>query len=149
MSGASADASGPEVGIVEGAARAPCDVIRQVVFVEEQGVDREEEWDGLDATSVHFLATLAGVPVGTARMRCVDGAAKVERVAVLAHARRAGVGRALMAALEREASRRAWAPLRLHAQQAAIPFYESLGYLAEGPVFHEAGIPHRRMEKGR
>ena len=66
---------------------------------------------------------------------------------MLAGARRAGVGRALMDALEAEALRRAWRPLRLHAQQAAIPFYEALGYRATGPVFDEAGIPHRRMEK--
>ena len=132
---------------VDAAGRAPCDRIRELVFVDEQRVDREEEWDGLDDECVHFLARSDGEAVGTARLRPVDGSAKVERVAVLATARDAGIGRRLMEALEHEARRRGLVPLRLNAQMAAIPFYEKLGYQAQGPVFEEAGIPHRRMEK--
>ena len=85
----------------------------------------------------------------TARLRFVEGTAKAERVAVLDEHRRKGVGAALMNALEEEASRRGSATVVLHAQEASIPFYESLGYRADGERFFEAGIPHRRMCKAR
>jgi predicted GNAT family N-acyltransferase len=124
---------------------AECRDIRREVFVDEQGVPLDEEMDTYDATATHFLAILDGDPVGTARLRSLaDGTPKAERVAVRAAWRRHGVGRALMRALEDAAG----APeIVLHAQLPVLAFYEALGYRAEGPVFDEAGIPHRAMRK--
>lgn len=124
-----------------------CIAIRVEVFVVGQNVPRELEVDGLDGEAAHFLARVEGDPAGTARLRVVDAVGKAERVAVLDRYRGAGVGRALMEALEAEARRRGRDCMRLNAQVAVIPFYESLGYAAEGEVFMEADIPHRAMTK--
>ena len=126
---------------------ATCYEIRRIVFVEEQGVSREEEFDGLDATCVHFLAHRDGEAVGTARLHPQMDAGKAQRVAVLAQARRCGVGAELMLAIETETHKRGLSQVVLHAQTSAIPFYESIGYRAEGEEFVEADIPHRFMRK--
>ncbi len=130
-----------------GADRAVCLEIRRRVFVEEQQVPLEDDQDGFDDEAVHFVARLDGRAVGAARLRVVGEAAKAQRVAVLPDLRRGGVGRALMAALEGEARRRGLAEVVLHAQVPVIPFYERLGYTAEGDVFLEAEIPHRLMRR--
>src|SRR2546422_10395704 len=93
-----------EVGRARPAAVARCQVIRLEVFVEEQGVPVDEEMDAHDALCTHFLALRGGEAIGTARLRgSDDGGVKAERVAVRRPFRRAGVGRALMRALEDEA----------------------------------------------
>lgn len=127
-----------------------CHALRRLVFVEEQGVETALEWDDLDPLAEHFLARRAedGVAVGTARLRVVAGRAKAERVAVHAEARRSGVGRFLMRALEERARAQGCDAVLLNAQLSALPFYEALGYVAEGPVFEEAGIDHRAMRRG-
>lgn len=124
-----------------------CLAIRTRVFVEGQGVSMGEEMDGLDAGCTHFLVRIGGEPAGTARLRRAGGDAKAERVAVLQSHRRAGVGRAVMEALEREARRLGHSAVLLHAQTRVIPFYERLGYRAFGAEFEEAGISHRRMSR--
>lgn len=109
----------------------------------------ELEWDGLDADAEHFVAFTRRAgnarALGTARMRIIGDAAKAERVAVLKSARHLGVGRRLMEAIENLARDRSLARIRLNAQVSAVPFYERLGYRAEGEVFLEAGIEHRAM----
>ena len=117
--------------------------------VVEQQVSKALEWDGLDDAAEHFLARRADDerPVGTARFRVVDGEGKAERVAVLGETRQGGVGRAVMEALEARAATLGCPGIVLHAQVEALPFYERLGYAAEGPVYEEAGIPHRTMRK--
>ncbi len=122
-----------------------CFALRRVVFIDEQLVPEDEEWDGLDDACVHFLASHDGDAVGTARLRVVDGVAKAERVAVLASARGLGAGRAVMDALHVEAARQGLARVILAAQMPALPFYERLGYVAWGDEFDDAGIPHRWM----
>lgn len=121
--------------------------IRREVFVEGQGVPLELEIDGLDPEALHLILEDQGELVGTARMRIVGAAAKAERVAVLARARGRGAGRLLMDALEAEARALALEEVVLHAQTDVLGFYERLGYAAEGPVFDDAGIPHRKMRK--
>ena len=126
---------------------AACHEIRRLVFVVEQGVSEEEEWDDLDAECVHFLA-LDPEPIGTARLRVVDGRlGKAQRVAVLPSARGRRVGAVLMAALEREAATKGCREILLGAQIQALGFYESLGYEVFGDEFDDAGIPHRHMRK--
>lgn len=129
---------------------ARCFAVRRVVFIDEQAVPEPEEIDGRDPDCVHFLASTDTEDLGTARMRMVDGTvAKAERVAVHAHSRGLGVGRALMRALESAAWEAGAATVKLGAQLTAVPFYERLEYSAYGPEFDDAGIPHRMMKKAR
>lgn len=116
--------------------------IRRVVFIEEQGVSREEEWDGRDGDCHHFLALKDGRPVGTARL-LPD--AHIGRVAVLDCARGQGIGVALMRAAIEAARRHGHSAVALAAQTHALAFYARLGFEAHGPEFLDAGIPHRNM----
>lgn len=126
--------------------------IRHVVFVDEQQVPVGLERDELDETAEHLLADLDGRPVGTVRLAVEPtgpyaGLGHLGRLAVLPDARGQGVGTALVAALERLARERGLPQVVLTAQVDAVGLYERLGYVAEGPVFDDAGIPHRLMRK--
>jgi predicted GNAT family N-acyltransferase len=118
--------------------------IRRVVFVEEQKVEPAEEYDEFEDTSVHYLAEIDGIPVGTARWREVNGKIKLERFAVLAESRGLGVGTLLVKKVLENVLDKG-KPVYLHAQLQVIPFYEKLGFVVEGPVFEEANILHRTM----
>ena len=136
-----------EVGSAEQLERALA--IRRAVFVEEQGVGEALEIDGRDHEAQHLLALRDGDPVGTLRVRRVDHGrvAKIERVAVLARARGAKVGQALVeAALAMSGAAGAEAAI-LHAQTRAQSFYARLGFMAFGPEFIEDGIPHIAMRR--
>lgn len=124
-----------------------CYEIRRTVFCEEQKVPEDLEMDEHDAAALHFLVFRDGRPVATARLLEKDGAAKIGRVAVLKDCRGEGLGVAVMNAAMTAARRMGLAPLVLDAQVQVIPFYERLGFVAEGPVFDDAGIPHRRMTR--
>lgn len=119
--------------------------IRTSVFVVEQGVAPELDFDGLDPACRHVLAreSHGGHPLGTGRL---DPSGKIGRIAVLESHRRRGIGHALVTTLLETAAAAGMKHAFLHAQVASIRFYESLGFKASGPVFDEAGIPHRRME---
>lgn len=116
--------------------------IRRIVFIEEQQVPQEEEWDGRDADCRHFLGLYQGVPVGTARL-LPD--AHIGRVAVLKKARGLGIGEALMRASIEAAHRDGRPAVELAAQTHALAFYERLGFMAFGGEFIDAGILHRNM----
>lgn len=122
--------------------------IRREVFCREQGVREEDEIDGLDAACRHYLARLDGRAIGTARVRALDGGeAKIERVAILGPHRGAGHGRALMERVMAGVAARGASRMVLNAQCWVELFYARLGFVAEGGVFDEAGIPHIRMVK--
>lgn len=125
--------------------------IRLEVFVEEQRVPADLELDEHDDTATHALALDPGDParaLGTARLLVLpSGQAKIGRVAVLRAARRLGVGAALMSALEAEAVARGCPEVLLEAQCSALPFYERIGYVAEGDVYLDVGLEHRKMRK--
>jgi predicted GNAT family N-acyltransferase len=116
--------------------------IRRAVFVVEQGVPEELEWDGLDAGCTHVLALINRDPVGTGRLLPTG---KIGRLAVVAGARRHGVGRCLLRRLVELALEQGVAQVYLHAQTSSASFYEAHGFVAEGAEFDEAGIRHRRM----
>ncbi|WP_299362159.1 GNAT family N-acetyltransferase [uncultured Paracoccus sp.] len=125
-----------------------CLTIRRAVFVEEQNVPEALEHDGHDATAVHLLASEAGRPVGTARLLIRGNTGKIGRVAVLADRRGQGLGAALMrAALDELRAIPGVKLARLGAQTHALAFYEKLGFTASGPVYDDAGIPHRDMSR--
>ncbi|GAA2806050.1 acetyltransferase [Streptomyces platensis subsp. clarensis] len=138
--------------------REACFAVRREVFVEEQGVPQELEYDPYDATAVHVLAVRAdGVPLGTGRLLSgADATGKtgadasvgsLGRLAVNKAARGLGVGAALVRAIEDAARGRGLAAVDLHAQTHALGFYERLGYEAYGPEFPDAGMPHRAMRR--
>ncbi len=117
--------------------------IRRLVFIVEQQVSKEEEWDGKDENSWHWLATdTQDVPIGTARL-LPDG--QIGRMAVLLHHRKFGVGAALLELAVKKASHLGFPRVFLNAQTHALGFYERAGFVTEGEEFQEAGITHHRM----
>jgi predicted GNAT family N-acyltransferase len=117
--------------------------VRRRVFIEEQGVPEQEEWDAADPIAWHVLA-IDGKrdAVGTGRL---EPCGKIGRVAVVDRCRGQGVGQAIMRCLVNQATDSGFEAVYLHAQTAAADFYRRLGFRAEGPVFEEVGIPHVRM----
>jgi predicted GNAT family N-acyltransferase len=122
--------------------------IRQVVFVEEQQVDREEEYDGLDDISEQYLATINEIPAGTARWRKTpEGKIKLERFAVLKQFRKKGIGKALVSATLNDVPTDK--EVYLNAQLSAVFLYEPFGFKKEGDTFWEANIEHYKMVLNR
>jgi len=117
--------------------------VRRTVFIEEQGVPEDLEWDEIDARCRHVLAlSVEGSAIGTGRL-LPDG--HIGRMAVLKPWRGRGVGSAILAFLIDLARRNRFATVRLHAQTHALGFYARHGFTALGDEFMEAGIPHRAM----
>jgi predicted GNAT family N-acyltransferase len=123
--------------------RAELQAIRRAVFVVEQHVPEELEWDADDARSQHVLAYAPdGAAIGTGRL-LPDG--HIGRMAVLKPWRGRGVGSALLMRLLGLALEQRSEYARLHAQTHAVEFYAKHGFTATGDEFMEAGIPHRLM----
>jgi predicted GNAT family N-acyltransferase len=136
------------VSVVQTAAeREECYAIRRDVFVDEQAVPLELELDEYDDAATHFLLRDGDAPLATARLLDKGGRAKIGRVAVRRGARGRGLGLVLMRAVLDEARRRGFAEAVLDSQTYAIPFYERLGFMAEGDEFDDAGIPHFLMRR--
>lgn len=119
--------------------------IRVAVFVVEQNVPEELEWDSIDPACVHVLAEdRTGTPIGCGRL-LPDG--HIGRMAVLSDWRGAGVGAALLTCLIDLARARGDREVLLNAQTHAVPFYARFGFAPEGEEFDEAGIPHQEMRR--
>lgn len=119
--------------------------IRGIVFIVEQNVPREEEWDGRDGDAWHWLATSADdEAIGTARL-LPDG--QIGRMAVLKEYRGLGVGAAMLDHACEKARQLGFAEVFLNAQTHALRFYEENGFEPDGDEFEEAGIPHQRMTR--
>ena len=121
--------------------------VRTAVFVHEQGIPADLEWDDEDEVSVHVVLFIAPeTPVATARLLpSQDGISLIGRVAVLKALRGQQAGIAVMQALLQEARGRGDRCVKLHAQQSAHGFYTKLGFVVEGEPFEEVGIPHVTM----
>jgi predicted GNAT family N-acyltransferase len=117
--------------------------VREAVFMREQGVPEELEWDGLDEGCRHALAlSLQGDAIGCGRL-LPDG--HIGRIAVLPEWRKRKVGTAIVQALLGEARARGMHEAEVDAQTQAVPFYRGFGFIEEGDEFMDAGIPHVRM----
>lgn len=131
--------------------------IRRLVFIEEQNVPEELEWDEDDASATHFLVThdrdamtdemiahdlIAHDVIAAARLK-PDG--QIGRMAVLAKYRNHGIGSKLLRFVLQTAAQKNYQDIYLHAQTSAIPFYEKHGFETQGELFYEADIPHRTM----
>ncbi|MFJ7930724.1 GNAT family N-acetyltransferase [Peribacillus sp. NPDC096448] len=124
--------------------------IRKEVFVEEQGFPLEiefDEFDTLDALSEHILVNYNEKPVGTGRLRVVDGLGKLERICILEPYRKFGLGKIIIKTLEEIAKEKGITQVKLHGQTQAEGFYKKLGYRTSSDVFMEDGGPHLLMIK--
>ncbi len=129
--------------------------LRSQVFVEEQGVSAEEEFDEFEETSIHWAANLGDEVIACARYRRTEKGFKIERMAVREDFRKQGIGRYLLSsiletlrlkiALSQQAEVQEPKPeIYLHAQVQALPFYLAQGFVQVGEIFYEACIPHYR-----
>jgi predicted GNAT family N-acyltransferase len=119
--------------------------VRDTVFVREQNVPPDLEWDGLDAACDHVLALdTEGRAIGTGRLTPEHA---IGRMAVLLTWRGRGVGAAMLNALIARAQAHRWRHVQLHAQVPAIGFYQRFGFQCHGEEFIEAGIRHRHMTR--
>ncbi|NYE07107.1 hypothetical protein F4694_003892 [Bacillus niacini] len=124
--------------------------IRKAVFVEEQGVpleDEFDEFDNLNGQCEHILVYYEEQPVGTGRVRWVVDFGKLERICILEPYRKFGLGKVIITALEEIAQERGAKKVKLHGQTQAEGFYKKLGYQTSSSVFIEDGIPHYLMIK--
>ncbi len=125
--------------------------VRRTVFVGEQQVSPELEFDAFENDSAHFIAVdAAGRTCGAARWRKTDRGVKLERFAVLASYRRQGIGAALLATILDDIDGDPNARnerIYLNAQVVAVPFYAKYGFRPCGEVFIEADIVHQQMER--
>jgi len=123
--------------------------VRRRVFVEEQGISKELVLDEYDREALHMVVKDEERIIGTARIRfLVTGQAKLERMAVLKHFRRRGIGRDIISFLIAELRNRQIGQVLLHAQYSAVAFYRSCGFEESGLPFWEAGIKHIKMQRG-
>ena len=127
--------------------QAHASAVRTEVFVQEQGIAAEEEWDDADATAVHAVVRNGfGLPLGTARLLQPEaGVAQIGRMAVTRLLRGSGLGQQLLQALVQQARARGDHEVRLHAQRSAQGFYARQGFANHGEPFDEVGIAHIEM----
>jgi YbgC/YbaW family acyl-CoA thioester hydrolase len=127
--------------------QAHASAVRTEVFVQEQGIAAEEEWDDADATAVHAVVRNGfGLPLGTARLLQPEaGVAQIGRMAVTRLLRGSGLGQQLLQALVQQARERGDHEVRLHAQRSAQGFYARQGFANHGEPFDEVGIAHIEM----
>ncbi|MBP2605598.1 GNAT family N-acetyltransferase [Acinetobacter calcoaceticus] len=117
-------------------------LIREQVFIQEQGIAPEDEWDDLDVTVLHFIVYDREQPIATARLLPQHS---VGRVAVLLSYRKQGVGKILMQYIIDYARQQNLPYLKLSAQTYVIAFYEALGFVGQGEEYLDCGIPHIDM----
>jgi predicted GNAT family N-acyltransferase len=130
------------------AAQSACFAVRRAVFIEEQAIPEAEEWDADDATCLHLLAEDDIGPLGCARLIARGPTAKIGRVAVMQRARGTGLGRQIMEVAMDEARAAGFTEALLESQIGVIGFYETLGFVAEGPEYDDgSGILHRVMRR--
>lgn len=118
--------------------------IRFEVFTEEQGVDKDLEFDGLDFQATHYIISVDNIPVATARWRELQTGIKLERMAVLKEYRKFGFGNLLLRFILNDL-KTAKAKIYLHSQSYITSFYKHAGFAQEGEEFEEAGKKHFKM----
>ena len=118
--------------------------IRTTVFIEEQQVPEDMEWEEYDKTCVHVLATINNRPIATGRLLETG---QIGRMAVLKSHRKQGVGSKMLEKMLSIAESMNMKAVFLNSQVDAIRFYNHFGFMEEGSVFDDAGIPHKKMIK--
>ncbi|WP_305818674.1 GNAT family N-acetyltransferase [Photobacterium leiognathi] len=119
-------------------------IVREQVFIQEQQIDPEIEFDNLDSEAVHVLVMDGEQPLGTGRI-LADG--HIGRIAIMKSARGQGLGAKVVQALVEYAQQQGYPRVDLGAQTHAVDFYRKLGFMPYGDEFMEANIPHQAMEQ--
>ena len=119
--------------------------LRYQVFVIEQKVPEDMEWDDFDEIAWHAIVTADNQTIGTGRLIMNDRIAKIGRMAVQSSRRNQGIGKSILNALIQAAKEKGAQECILHAQVHAIAFYAKEDFEPNGPIFDEAGIPHIEM----
>lgn len=125
---------------------AACQAIRRKVFIEEQGVSEVLELDGDNPECHYYLLWDGDRAIGTLRVKPLEETAKIQRVAILKSHRGHGFGALLLQTVLKELPQDGFSRAILGSQISALGFYEKLGFEAFGPIYDDAGIPHRDME---
>ena len=122
--------------------------VRRQVFVEEQGISEDLEYDGDDHKAMHMVVKDGQRVIGTARVQFMAvSKAKIERMAILKPFRCRGIGRGIISFLNEELRNRQVKQVVLHAQYAVVAFYKSCGFEESGSPFCEVGIKHIKMQR--
>jgi predicted GNAT family N-acyltransferase len=119
--------------------------LRNQVFVIEQKVPEDMEWDEFDQIAWHAIVTADNQTIGTGRLIINDRVAKIGRMAVQSSRRNQGIGKSILKSLIQTAKEKGAQECILHAQTHAIAFYAKEDFEPHGPIFDEAGIPHVEM----
>ena len=120
--------------------------IRTSVFINEQNVPIELEWDEFDNDSTHIIAYYNNKPVGTARL-LNDG--HIGRMAVLKDYRNRNIGKNMLKYILEIAQKKSMKNIELSAQEHAVDFYKKYGFTVTSNVYMDAGIPHYTMQLDR
>lgn len=118
--------------------------IRDEVFIKEQGISKDIEFDGKDVDSYHVLVSFEDTKIATGRMQ-KDG--RIGRISVLKEYRNRGLGTLIMKAFIKEAKKKKYEKVYLDSQITAVSFYEKLGFTISSDVFVKAEIEHITMNK--
>ena len=119
--------------------------IRHEVFIKEQEVPEELEWDEFDQEALHAIVKKDQEVIGTARLIIDNANARIGRMAIQKKYREQGIGQKLLSILIQTAKEKGAQECILHAQTHAIAFYAKADFEPNGPIFDEAGIPHVEM----
>ncbi len=122
--------------------------VRRQVFVREQGISEELVFDEHDREALHMVVKDGERVIGTARVQFLAGnQAKLERMAILKHYRRKGIGKEMLLFLDAVWKAKQVQQVIIHAQLEVVPFYKLCGFDELGLPFREAGIKHIKMRK--
>ena len=125
---------------------APLSMIREKVFIEEQKVTPQLEWDGLDEEAIHFLAYQDEKAIGCARAFVIENHMQLGRMAVLKEYRNKGIGGTLIEKAVITAKLNQLSAINISAQCHAIDFYKKFGFEVISDIYLDADIPHRDMK---
>lgn len=121
--------------------------IRHEIFIQEQKVPEELEWDEFDQDALHAIVKKDHEVIGTARLIIDNAIARIGRMAIKKEFRGQGIGQEMLEALATKSLELDVSLIKLHAQVHAVSFYAKLGFVAHGEIFSEAGIDHVNMQK--
>ena len=119
--------------------------LRKSVFIKEQLVPEELEWDDWDNKAKHIIIIFNSTPIGCARLIFIDKIIRLERMAIIKSKRYQGFGSRLLFEIIRIARNKKIKKINISAQLQAMFFYQKIGFIAEGEIYNDAGIKHIKM----
>jgi len=120
--------------------------LRRSIFIKEQLVPEELEWDNLDSEATHVALLFNNDLIGCARLLFIDRIMRLERMAVIKPRRKQGFGTKLVYEIIQIAKKRNIKEIKISSQIQAMAFYQKIGFIEEGKIFIDAGIKHKKMK---